>query len=262
MRGVLFFSKDKIRSAKKVMKNPFKVLNKFDITLWCVSVIAIITSFMLSPRRDYFTLFSSITGVSSLIFIVKGNVFGQILMVIFAVLYGVVSYFFKYYGEMITYLGMSAPAAVFSIVAWLRHPYKQSSHIEINRATPKALALVATLAAAVTVAFYFILRAIGTNNLAVSTVSVLTSCLAALLAFLRSPLYGLAYATNDIVLIVLWVLATIADVSYLPMIICFSLFLIFDTYGFINWRRMRKAQIDEEAKQETDVQTNAHETRA
>ncbi|MDE7281395.1 MAG: nicotinamide riboside transporter PnuC, partial [Ruminiclostridium sp.] len=89
------------------MKNVFKILNKFDICLWAISVVTIILAFSLSPRRDYMTLVSAITGVSALVFISKGNVVGQFLVVIFAVLYGVVSYFFKYYGEMITYLGMT-----------------------------------------------------------------------------------------------------------------------------------------------------------
>ena len=75
-----------------------------------------------------------------------------------------------------------------------------------------------------------------------STISVTTSFLAAFLTFLRSPLYALGYAANDIVLIVLWVLATMGDKDYLPMIICFIIFLINDIYGYVSWRKMEKDQ--------------------
>ena len=109
------------------------------------------------------------------------------------------------------------------------------------------------MTAATTVAFYFILRAMGTANLTVSTVSVATSVLAASLAFLRSPLYGLAYAANDVVLIALWALATSKNIAYLPMIICFSLFLLLDFYGFASWTKMRKNQ---RAEQDTDCENN------
>lgn len=233
------------------MKKVFKIFTVFDIALWSLSVAAITIAFCLSSRRDYFALASSLTGVTALIFIVKGNVIGQFVTVIFAVLYGTVSYFFKYYGEMITYLGMSAPAAIFAIVSWLRHPYKTRTQVAINNMNGRKFVVVTILSAAVTVAFYFILKACNTTNLIVSTISVTTSFYASALTFLRSPFYGLAYASNDIVLIVMWSLATAADIAYIPMIICFSLFLIYDVYGFINWSKMKKCQ--SENAEQTDA---------
>jgi len=95
---------------------------------------------------------------------------------------------------------------------------------------------------AVSVVFYFVLKELGTANLTVSTLSVATSFFAALLTFLRSPLYAIAYSANDIVLIVMWILASIENPGYIPMIFCFIMFLLNDLYGFINWRRMRKKQ--------------------
>ncbi|MCM1367712.1 MAG: nicotinamide riboside transporter PnuC [Roseburia sp.] len=227
------------------MKKLFGLFNIFDITLWTVSVVTIALSFGLSPSRDYLTLVSSITGVTALLFIVKGHVLGQFLTVAFAVVYGVVSYFFRYYGEIITYLGMSAPAAIMCIISWLRHPYKKRTQVEISKLTGKKAIALPFCTAAVTAAFYFILRELGTAKLAVSTVSVATSFFAAYLTFFRSPLYGLAYACNDVVLIAMWILAAVADIAYVPMIICFALFLVYDVYGFINWSRMRKNQTAE-----------------
>ena len=94
----------------------------------------------------------------------------------------------------------------------------------------------------VTVSFYFILGALGNANLPVSTLSVATSFLASALTFLRSPYYAIAYAANDVVLIVLWIAAAMQDISSLPMVACFLAFLLNDLYGFINWRRMERRQ--------------------
>ena len=58
----------------------------------------------------------------------------------------------------------------------------------------------------------------------------------------RSPFYAVAYAANDIVLIILWVLASLENISYLPMVMCFAMFLLNDMYGFINWRKMSVRQ--------------------
>ena len=94
----------------------------------------------------------------------------------------------------------------------------------------------------VTIAFYFILKYFNTSNLIPSTLSVTTSFIAVYLTFRRSPYFALAYAMNDLVLIVLWVLASITDVSYLSVVICFIVFFVNDMYGFINWKKMEKNQ--------------------
>lgn len=98
------------------------------------------------------------------------------------------------------------------------------------------------LTAAVTFVFYFILKYFNTANIVPSTVSVTTSFLAVYLTFRRSPYYAVAYAANDIVLIVLWVMAAIKDISYTSVVMCFAAFLANDIYGFINWRRMGRRQ--------------------
>ena len=227
------------------MQNPLKTLTKFEWLLWIASVLTVAISFLIVPERDLLTLTSSIIGVTALIFVAKGHVIGQLLCIIFAVFYGIISFYFKYYGEMITYLGMSAPTALAALISWIRHPFRQSAEVEVKETTKKDLALLFSLATAVTIAFFFILKAFGTANLAVSTLSVTTSFLASFLTVLRSPYYALAYAANDVVLIVLWILAALSDISSLPMVACFVAFLANDLYGYINWSRMKKRQKNE-----------------
>lgn len=70
-----------------------------------------------------------------------------------------------------------------------------------------------------------------------------TSFLAVYLTFRRSPYFALAYAANDVVLIILWTLAAREDISYLSVIICFVLFLVNDLYGYVSWKRMEKRQL-------------------
>ena len=224
------------------MKKLFSSLSLFERLLWLCSLILVSAAFLLSPARDILSLLASLIGVSALIFVSKGQVAGQILTVIFAAFYGVISLGFRYYGEVITYLGMSAPMAIAATVAWLKNPAKGGGEVAVGRMTPKKTALLLLATAAVSVAFYFILGALGNANLLVSTFSVTTSFLAASLTFLRSPYYACAYAANDIVLIVLWIAAAAEDISSLPMVACFLAFLANDAYGFFNWRRMERRQ--------------------
>lgn len=226
------------------MKKALSYLSKIEWALWCSSALLIIIFFCVFDRNNYLSLCASLIGVTSLIFIAKGNPVGQGLTIVFAALYGAISYTFAYYGEMITYLGMTAPMALLALISWLRNPYKgNKAQVKVNsRISKKEVLFLICLTAVITMGFYFILSSLNTANIVPSTVSVATSFLAVYLTFRRSPYYALAYAMNDIVLIVLWIMATVSDITYLSVTICFVTFLANDIYGFISWRKMTVKQ--------------------
>ena len=207
--------------------------------LWSTSVLAIVISFVLIKQDDYLTLIASIVGASFLILNAKGNPIGQVLTIVFSMLYGVISYSFSYYGEMVTYLCMSMPMATISLVSWLRNPYKgKRSQVKVNSISKKEVMVLVFVTIVVSIVFYFVLKYFNTANLIPSTFSVTTSFFAAYLTFRRSPYFALAYALNDLVLIILWILASLTDSSYISVVICFIVFLVNDSYSFINWKRM------------------------
>ena len=225
------------------MRRLLSYFSKVEIALWVSSVFLIIISFWAFDRVNDLTLAASLIGVTSLIFNAKGNPFGQVLMILFSLLYGVISYRFAYYGEMITYLGMTMPMAVFALVSWLRNPYKGNrAEVKVNGIGKGEWALMWLAAALVTLLFYFILAHFHTANLLPSTLSVTTSFVAVYLTFRRCPQFALAYAANDAVLIVLWVSASFADIHYVSVAVCFVAFLFNDIYGYVSWQRMKKRQ--------------------
>lgn len=232
----------------KNLKSVAAYFTKGEIVLWSSSVVLIIGSFLIFDKENFLTLAASLIGVTSLIFIAKGNPLGQILMIIFSILYGIISFTFSYYGEMITYLGMTAPMAVVALISWLRNPYNgNQAEVKVNRLKLKEIIFMFVLTAVVTVVFYSVLEVFRTANIVPSTISVATSFLAVYMTFRRSAYYALGYASNDIVLIILWLLAMRSDISYLSVVICFILFLANDIYGFISWSKMQKRQETETA---------------
>ncbi len=217
--------------------------SKGELLLWAASVFFTVLSFCLFDRTNYMTLTASLIGVTSLIFSAKGNPIGQILMMVFSILYGSISFSFAYYGEMITYLGMTAPMALFALISWLKNPFKGNrAEVAVNKLSPKEALLILILTAAVTVAFYFILKAFNTANVIPSTISVTTSFIAVYLTFRRSEYFALAYAANDTVLIILWIMASLKSTNYISVTVCFVAFLFNDIYGFVSWRKMYKRQ--------------------
>lgn len=226
------------------MQNPWKELSVKEWWLWSISMLIVTVSNLVGGSFDVLTLAATWVGITSLIFAAKGNVWAQFLMVAFSILYGIISLRFRYWGEMITYLGMTLPMAVWSAVTWLRNPSAGSkSEVAIRKLEKKHFLFLLVLSIVVTGAFYFILRWLETPNIVFSTLSVTTSFLAASLTMLRSSYYALGYAANDLVLIVLWGLAAAKDPVYIPVIINFMIFFMNDMYGFISWKKRERTQL-------------------
>lgn len=218
-------------------------LSRMEKLLWLGSSALIVIAYVLFDGANVLTLVASLLGAASLILCARGHPLGQLLMIAFSLLYGVISWQARYYGEMITYLGMTMPMAILSLVAWLRHPFQGGrSEVEVRGLPARGVAAMAGLSVLAAAAFYPMLRALHTAPLPWSTLSVATSFLASILTLRRSPLYALAYAANDAVLIVLWSLACAGKQGDVSTIVCFCIFLLNDLYGYLSWRRMQLRQ--------------------
>ena len=90
------------------------------------------------------------------------------------------------------------------------------------------------------------LAAVIISNIITGNIELLTlaaTCIGVTaLTLLRSSYYALGYASNDIVLIVLWILASFKNPVYLPVAFNFMIFFVNDLYGFISWKK-REAMI-------------------
>lgn len=217
----------------------------FEKILWIGSVVLITASAILFGKESIIAVIASLIGATSLLLNAKGNPIGQALSVIFSILYAIISYSFAYYGEMITYLCMTGPMALAAFISWIRNPFaKGKAEVKVNHIHRGEVAIMFAVAIAVTAVFYFILKFFNTANLIPSTLSVTTSFLAVYLTFRRNHFFAIAYAVNDIILIILWSLAAMSDISYLSVVTCFVIFLANDIYGFVNWKTMKKRQAE------------------
>lgn len=227
------------------MNNPIKTLTKREWFIWLGSITIVIISNLATKDFDLLTLVAALTGVTSLIFAAKGNVWGQVLMILFSILYGIISFRFRYWGEMMTYLGMTLPMAVWSTITWIKNPSENNGNeVQIQSLNKKHIVALCISGIIVTAVFYYILKSFNTPNIIFSTISIITSFLAASLTMLRSSYYAVWYAANDVVLIILWVLASLKDPAYIPVVVNFSIFFMNDMYGFMSWKQRELEQAE------------------
>jgi nicotinamide mononucleotide transporter PnuC len=227
-------------------KNAIKYFSPFEWALWLGGIAIIVVGFCLGTDKNALSLISSIFGISCIIFSAKGNVLGQGIAIVFAITYAILAYTKAYYGEMIIYLALMLPIHIASIVTWIKNSSKKKGkmpEVKVNNIRAKEFAIGGVVACGLMVGFYFLLKALNTDNLVISTISLITSLAAAYLMLRRCEYYNICFILNDLVLIALWSLKMSVDgISVLPTVLSFVIFLATDTYSFISWRRLKKRQ--------------------
>lgn len=224
-----------------------KIFNYFTITekfIWLGSFLLITILFFIFDSSNLLSYISSIVGITALIFMAKANPIAHILFIVFSAFYAYMSFINAYYGEVFDYIILTIPLSIISLISWFKNLNTKNNILEtkISSINIKQTVFISILSITVAIIMYFILKYFGTSNLLISTFSVTTNFFAASLSIKRSHYFALAYAFNDIVLIILWSMQLANDFSYIIMVVYFFITLLNDIYIFISWIRLRDKQ--------------------
>lgn len=226
------------------MKSILKNWKWFEIVFLMLSLAGLSLCFAFTPDRNWFSFVVSIVGVVSVLTVAKGLIIAPFINIAYNIIYAIISISQHYYGEAIIYIGLMIPVSVASIVSWLRNRNKENlSTVKVNKIHGMEYLYLAIASLVATVAFYFLLQALDTSQLIISTISLVTSAVASYLMLRRCSYYALGFVANDIVLIALWSMVVVTSgLQFLPSVISFCIFLINDIYGFIHWKMEERKQ--------------------
>lgn len=221
----------------------------FEKLFLLISLIIIIGCFFLGSDKNVLSLITSILGVITVIFGAKGLVLAPVINIIYNVVYILLSYTQGFYGEVLIYVFLMTPINIAMIVSWFKNKSKEDENIvEVNKLSKKEYFILFFITILLSVGFYFILRALNTTAVFISTISLIDSFIATYLLYRRCSNYALSYIVNDIILIVLWSFAIKNNgFAYLPMVLSFGVFLVNDIYGLISWKKRERKQNKKES---------------
>ena len=220
----------------------FKEWTKFEKTLSLGSIFVIILVGIIF-KSDLLTTSCSVVGVITAFLHAKGKNLGQVFGLIITFLYSIVSYKNKYYGEVLIYVVMMLPMYVLGIITWAKHKNTKTNSVEVNTIKKKEWITILFLSIFIYIGIYYLLKQFNTNELLISTTSVLMSLLAMYFQVRRSKHSFSFYLINDIILMMLWGIPVIkGNLLLFPMFINPIINFISDIYGLYNWKRMEKIQ--------------------
>lgn len=215
---------------------------KFEKTLLFIGIIVPALAGIIF-KSDLLTTTCSIVGITTALLLAKGKHLGQIFGLLIVVLYSIVSFKNKYYGEVLIYLCIMLPMYFIGIISWLKHQNKKTNSVEINNIKIKEWTTISILSIFIFLGIYFLLKSFNTSQLFISSLSVMDSLFAIYLSIRRSKYNFYFYIVNDLILIVLWGIPTVSgSLILLPLVINPIINLINDIYGIYNWKKLEKIQ--------------------
>ena len=225
------------------MKNKyFSDWTKLEKTLLFGSII-LVSLVGIIFESDLLTTICSIVGIITALLLAKGKNLGQIFGLLIVALYSIVSFKNGYYGEVIIYLCIMFPMYIIGIISWFKHQNKDTKSVEVNRITIKEWVIVLFASIVCFIGIYFLLKAFNTNQLFISSLSVIDSLFAVYLGVRRSKFSFYFYLVNDLILILLWGMPVVTvTITLIPMVFNPLINLINDLYGIYNWKKLEKAQ--------------------
>lgn len=172
----------------------------------------------------------------------KGKYSCYIIGIISTFFYAFVSYSNSYYGEVIIAMCCTLPLMIVGLINWIKNQDNTNTVI-IKELTKKELIIVLFSQAIMFIGYYYLLKIFNTNNLLVSTFSIVASIIATYLTARRSEYGFIGFIINDIILITLWVIPVISgNLNIIPVLLCPILLLINDIYGAYNWKKIKQKQ--------------------
>ena len=216
--------------------------SKFEKTLLFGNIIVVSTIGIIF-KADLLTTACSIIGINTALLLAKGKNLGQLMGILITLLYSILSFKNKYYGEVLIYVFLMLPMFVVGTFSWIKHQNKKTNSVEINNIKAKEWIIVSIIFIGVFIGIYYVLKAFNTNELIVSTASVLASLFAVYLQVRRSKYSFSFYIVNDIILFILWGTPVFkGNYTLIPMLLNPVFNFINDLYGFYYWRKTEKIQ--------------------
>ena len=174
----------------------------------------------------------------------KGKYACYIIGIISTFFYAYVSYTNNYYGEVIISMWCTLPLMIVGLINWLKHQ-DNTNTVVIKDITKQELIIVLISQAILFTGYYYLLKIFNTNNVLVSTFSIVASLIATYLTARRSENGFIGFIINDIILIILWSIPVFTgNLAIIPVVLCPVLLLINDIYGVWNWKKIKTEQKD------------------
>lgn len=221
---------------RKFIKSELTGWKKWDI-LWMVVATAVILGLSIYWGENALGLIMALTGVWCVILTGKGKRSSFLLGTVNSILYAVVAFSAKYYGEVMLNLLYYLPMNVVGWVLWKKHMNDETGEVVKKRLKLRKGLMVYALTGLAIVGYGLVLAALGGNLPYVDSMSTVVSVVAQILSVWRLMEQWVLWIVVDIVTVIMWGVDFARGGETIATLAMWSIYLVNAVIMFARWYR-------------------------
>lgn len=226
---------------KSLISNEFKGWKTFEVVWLALATIAIL-GLSIYWKDSAMGIAAALTGVWCVILTGKGKLSSFWFGAINTVLYAIVAWRARYWGEVMLNILYYLPTNFIGLYNWSKHMNTETVEVEKKRLTLKGSIMAYSGVAVGTVIYGFILKSMGGTLPFVDSLSTVVSVFAQILCIKRCMEQWVLWVIVNIVTIVMWVYAFFAGTGDLATILMWSIYLVNALIMLTKWVQETKKQ--------------------
>lgn len=227
------------------IKREFTGWKKWQI-VWIVLANSIILGVSLYMGDTAIGIVASLTGVTCVILCGMGRVSNYFFGTINVVLYAVVAWKARYYGDVMLNLLYYFPTNIIGWVVWSKHLNQEKNEVYKKRMTLMQDILLAIISAAGVLGYSYILKLLGGNLPIVDSMSTVFSVIAQILMIKRFTEQWVIWIIVDIVSVIMWIAAFFTGGESVAVLMMWSVYLANAVIMFVKWLKESKQDASKE----------------
>lgn len=226
---------------KEIVKRELTGWKKWQI-FWMIFANVMILGVSIYQGDTCLGIAASITGVICVILCGMGKVSNYLFGTVNVVLYAIVAWKAKYYGDVMLNLLYYLPTNILGWVVWKKHLDEESNTVYKRRMTIKQDFLLLLISVVGVWGYGYILRLLGGNLPFVDSMSTVLSVIAQILMIKRFMEQWVIWIVVDVVSVIMWVVALYTEGASIAVLLMWSVYLLNAIIMFIKWLKESKNQ--------------------
>lgn len=191
---------------KRFVQNELEGWHKWEV-LWLFVACATICGLSIYWGDTLMGIVSATTGVACVVCTGKGKLSAYLFGAINTLLYAIIAYHAKYYGEVMLNALYYFPMQFYGFYVWKKHMNQETHEVEKRRMTAKDRGVLVLSTAAATAAYGFALQCMGGSLPYVDAFSTVISVAAMIVSIQMYMEQWMMWIVVDIVTVFMWAVA-------------------------------------------------------
>lgn len=221
---------------KEVIKRELINWKKWEV-IWLLVATAVILSVSVYWKDSIVATFAALTGIWCVILTGKGKLSSFWFGSINTVLYAIIAWEAKYWGEVMLNLIYYVPMNFVGLYMWSKNMNKETEEVVKKRLSLKKSIMSYGLVIVGTLGYGLFLKVLNGTLPFVDSMSTVFSVFAQFLCVKRYMEQWVLWVIVDVVTVIMWIYAFVNGTGDMATVLMWSIYLINAIFMFIKWKK-------------------------